>query len=188
VRLHHLTRNRHDDVAAAARSALVGLASDRRVLRRLLARLSDPRSSRLDCPPDRVLFLAAADPERLIAATSTGRPLLAENGVRDALVHGWTAVLDDGGTAQDEDFVRHWLAVHAASQSDDLLSVLVEACAADFTSSVALRGIGRRWLRDTGIGPDFVARRRTTRALLRSIDEARADTQQTRTRLDGGQA
>ena len=95
VRLHHIARRR-DDVAQSAQSALLRLADDRRVLRRLLARLVDPERSDLREPRDRALFLAAADPARLLMRSSNGVPLLAEVGLPMAGGNRWRA--GHGGT------------------------------------------------------------------------------------------
>lgn len=172
MRLHHIARRR-DDVAQSAKSALLRLADDRRVLPRLLARLVDPERSDLHQSRDRNLFLAAAGPIRLLTTSSGGRPLLSEAGVRKALVHGWAVVLRRGSKAEYEDDVRRWLEVATAQRVDDLLSVLVEACRTEFAVSAMLSSVAYRWLRDTGGGPDTEARRGTVRRLLHAIDEAR---------------
>jgi len=86
VRLHHAAKHRDDDVAKAAQSALLALSEDRRVLRRLLTRLVEPERSDLRQPRDRALFLAAADPARLLMRSSDGVPLLAEVGLHSYAV------------------------------------------------------------------------------------------------------
>ena len=89
VRLHHLTFHCDPDVARAARVEILRLAADRRILRRLLARLTDHKFGRL--PVNRRLFLAvAAAPDRL----AEGLPLVDEKVVRQQLVEGWKAVFD----------------------------------------------------------------------------------------------
>ncbi len=172
VRLHHIARRR-DDVAQSAQSALLRLADDRRVLRRLLARLVDPERSDLRQPRDRDLFLAAADPARLLMRSSSGRPLLAEVGLRGALVRGWADSLRYGSKAEYEELVRRWMEVCTARRVDDLLDILVAACRTEFAVSATLSSVAYRWLRDTEGGSDTEARRGTVRRLLQAIDEAR---------------
>ena len=175
VRLHHIARRR-DDVAQSAQSALLRLADDRRVLRRLLARLVDPERSDLREPRDRALFLAAADPARLLTRNSSGRPLLAEVGLRRALVRGWADSLRYGSRAEYEEPVRRWLEACAARCVADLLDILVAACRTEFATSATLSSVAFRWLEETGGGPDTEARRHTVRGLDRAIDDARTTT------------
>jgi hypothetical protein len=185
VRLHHLTRHRDDEVARSAQSALLRLSDDRRVLRRLLARLVEPRRSNLHEPRDRGLFLAAvADPGRLLMRSSNGRPLLAEAAMRSALVHGWAVVLQHGAKAEYEGCVRQWFEVAMARRSDAVLDVLVEACRAEFGASAILVAAAYRWLESAG-GPEADAPRRTVRRLLHAIDDAMVMTDE---RLDEGRA
>jgi hypothetical protein len=171
VRLHHLTRHRDVGVVRTAESALLRLGDDRRILRRLLARLVDSRRSNLHEPRDRSLFLAVADPGRLLTRSSSGRPLLAEAGVRSALVHGWAVVLRHGTKAEYEGCVRQWFEVATARRADTVLDVLVEACRADFGASATLAKAAYRWL-ESADGPESTARRRTVGRLLRAIDDA----------------
>ncbi|GAA1195482.1 hypothetical protein [Pseudonocardia alaniniphila] len=171
VRLHHLSRHHDEEVGTIAQSELLRLGSDRQILRRLLARLVNPKRSNLHESHDRGLFLAVADPERLLTRSSSGRPLLAEVGVRSALVRGWAVVLSHGTKAEYEGYVRQWFEVATGRQVDDGLDVLVEACRADFGALATLASAAYRWLEDTG-GLEAEARRRTVRGLLRAIDDS----------------
>ncbi len=173
VRLHHLARNRDDDVAATARAALVGLAEDRRVLRVLLSRLVDRERRRLEYPRDRSLFLTAAHPGRLLGEAGGGRPLLAESGVRCDVVRGWRLVFRHGGKAEYGAFVQRWLDTHVAHRQDELLHVLVEACNAEFATSAALSSLAGVWLRNSDDEAGAAQRRDTARKLFCAIDHAR---------------
>jgi hypothetical protein len=128
VRLRHLTRHGDEELAGAAQSALHRLSNDRRILRRLLARLADPTRSNLCGLRDRSLFLVVVEPGRLLMSDSSGRPLLIEAGVRNALVHGWAEVLRYGTKAEYEGALRQWFEVVSGRWGDDVLSVLVDAC------------------------------------------------------------
>lgn len=172
VRLHHLTKNRNDAVAESAREGLLTLTEDRRFLRRLLARLTDPVRGRLDDPRERELFLTVADACRLVATTGTGRPLIAEAIVRRQLADGWHAVLSWGREPEYGDYVWRWLDTYTASRQHDLLTVLVAACKGELGHLATLDGIGRRWLRGREAQADDAAARQTIRRLNSGIDEA----------------
>ena len=172
MRLHHATRHRDTDVAKAAQSALLGLSEDRRVLRRLLTRLVEPERSDLRQPRDRALFLAASDPARLLMRSSNGLPLLAEVGLRRALVRGWADSLRYGSRAEYEEPVRRWLEACTVRRVTGLLDILVAACPTEFATSATLSSVAFRWLKETDGGPDTEARRHTVRGLLRAVDDA----------------
>lgn len=172
VRLHHLTRNRDDGVAEAARVGLLTLAEDRRLFRRLLARLTDPARRRLDDPRERSLFLTVADARRLAATTGSGRPLIVEATVRGQLVDGWEAVLTTGRKPEYVNYVWQWLDAYTASRQDDLLTVLVDACGAELAHLAMLDGIGRHWLRGREARTDDATARQTVQRLSSSIDAA----------------
>ena len=188
VRLHHLTRHDEDDVAMSARHALLRLADDRRLLRRTLARLVTPELSNLHEPRGRSLFLALADPERLLKRSSSGRPLLGEPGVRNALVSGWAAVLLYPSRAEYEGRVRHWFDVATEQRVDDLLAVLVDACRADFAVSATLVGAAYRWLEETADERAPSDRRQTVRTILRAVDGAIGMDARDDMRLDEGRS
>lgn len=172
VRLHHLARNRDDGVAESARVKLLTLTEDRRLFRRLLARLTDPVRSRLEDPRERSLFLAVADAGRLAATTDFGRPLIVESAVRRQLVVGWRAVFSAGRKPEYVDYVWQWLGAYSASRQQDLLTVLLEACGAEFAHLATLYAMGRRWLRRReGRAEDAVAHQ-TIQRLDSSIDAA----------------
>jgi len=170
VRLHHLTRNRDDGVAEAARVKLITLIEDRRLLRRLLARLTDPTYSRLADSCERRLFLATVDAHRLTESADFRRPLIVEAEIRRQLVNGWRAVLGEGRQPEYVDYVRQWLDTYLASRQDDLLTVLVEACAAKFAHLATLHKIGLDWLCGREQTADNPAARRTIQRLYGSIN------------------
>jgi hypothetical protein len=164
VRLHHLTFHRNSDVARVARVEILRLAADRRIFRRLLARLTDHRFGRLLV--NRRIFLAAAAPDRLIA----GSPLVAEKVVRQQLVEGWRAVLNYDEKRDYESVVRRWFNTHAMGGNDALLDVLVEACGIGFDSRATVFAIGRQWSRESGREIDGLSRRATFSYLESGID------------------
>jgi hypothetical protein len=187
VRLHHLTLHRDEELAGTARSALDWLSDDRRVLRRLLARLADPTRSNLSEPRDRSLFLVVAEPNRLLVSNSSGRPLLSEAGVRSAIVHGWAEVLRYGTKAEYEGSLRQWFEVVTGRWGDGVLNVLVEACRADFRASATLESAANRWLENAD-RPEVDVRRGTVHRLRRAIDAALEMTVPADERLDEGQS
>jgi hypothetical protein len=173
VRLHHLTRHRDDHIAWLARSALLTLAGERRIFRRLLSRLIESPYSRLDRLADRSLFLSAADPGILTGVPELGTRLISEPAVRRQLVVGWRAVLNWDRRLDYEAAVCRWLAIHADSQVDDLIAVLVEACSTRLAWFATLLAIGREWLAEQTEMSDVGRRRGTVNRLQAYIDAAR---------------
>jgi len=187
VRLHHLTRHSDEELAGTARSALHRLSDDRRVLRRLLARLGDPARSNFYELRGRSLFLVVAEPGRLLVSNSSGRPLLSEAGVRSALVYGWAEVLRYGTKAEYEGALQQWFEVVGGRWGDGVLRVLVEACRADFRASATLESAANRWLENAD-RPEVDVRRGTVHRLRRAIDAALDMTVPDDERLDEGQS
>jgi hypothetical protein len=103
-------------------------------------------------------------------------PLLAEVGLRRALVRGWADSLRYGSRAECEEPVRRWLEACTARCVADLLDILVGACRTEFATSATLSSVAFRWLEETGGGPDTEARRHTVRGLDRAIEDARTTT------------
>ena len=147
VRLHHLSKNYDNGVAEFARSALISLADEPRIFRRLLARLANPPRARLDIRAERDLFLAVAHPDRI-------GTLIAEHAVRSRLVTGWDAVFEHSGETEYVGHVYRWLDAHAVD--DRFLDVLIEACGNGFSRAVTLRTMGDRWSRTTTSDGDAV--------------------------------
>ena len=169
VRLHHLTFHRNGEVAGVARAEILRLAGDRRILRRLLARLTDQKFRRLVRPSDRRLFLTAATPDRL----DEGPPLVGEKVVRQQLVEGWKAVFDLDEKRDYENVVRRWLDAHATGGHRGLLDVLVDACGNRFCPRATLFAIGRQWCEENGRGPDGHSRLATFAYVESAIDAVR---------------
>jgi hypothetical protein len=145
AQLHHLSRNHDTRVAEAARSALISLTGDRRILRRLLARLTTSHCDRLDNVIDRDLFLAVARPTLLAGGEDDAKTLIADTDVRDELAISWEAILIHDRETEYEKSVHQWLDAHTVAQHHYFLDVLVEACGDDFWHAATLRTIGRRW-------------------------------------------
>jgi hypothetical protein len=147
VRLHHLSKNYDNGVAEFARSALISLADEHRIFRRVLARLANSPRARLDIRAERDLFLAVAHPDRI-------RTLIAEPAVRSRLVTGWDAVFEH---SDETEYVKHvygWFDAHAVDKR--FLDVLIEACGDGFSRAVTLRTMGDRWSRTTTSDGDAV--------------------------------
>jgi hypothetical protein len=187
VRLHHLTRHGDEELAGTAQSALHRLSDDRRFLRRLLARLGDPARSNFYDPRDRSLFLVVAEPGRLLASNSSGRPLLSDAGVRSTFVYGWAEVLRYGNRAEYEGALRQWFEVIGGRWGDGVLRVLVEACRADFRTSATLESAANRWLANANQS-EVGIRRGTVHRLRRAIDTALDMTVPDDERVDEGQS
>jgi hypothetical protein len=125
VRLHHVARRER---GTTAREALLALVSgDRRFLRQILRRLTDPEMVRRDLDVD--LFLDIANPALLTDPGRRHRALIDDDMVRQQLTDGWGSAFarpsDDTWRSQAE----HWLD-HAATDlrhQHALLGVLVEA-------------------------------------------------------------
>jgi hypothetical protein len=166
VRLHRLTFHRDVDVARAARVEILRLTADKRILRRLLARLTDPKFRRMARLSDRRLFLAAGTPDRLVEGSS----LVGEKVVSQQLVYGWRTIFESDDKRDYEGVVRRWFNAHAMGGHDALLDVLVEACGVSFDSRATVFAIGRQWSRESGRGIDGPSRRATFSYLESGID------------------
>ncbi|MGH3833752.1 MAG: hypothetical protein ACRDRS_25495 [Pseudonocardiaceae bacterium] len=148
VRLHHIVR-RHPGTATgeAARDALRKLVdSDRRLYRRLLARVTDDLMK--DTARDVALFLELAAPDRLIQPP----PLISDAAVGAQLRTGWTAVLGGLSSPDCTHPVRTWLAAaHEDNQYRELLlTVLVEADEGQGDQLSRLYVIARDWAHAPG--------------------------------------
>jgi len=164
VLLHHFSRNRDSRVAGAARSALASLTDDRRVVRRLLARLTTSPHGRLDSV-DRVLFLAAARPTTLTSGGDDAETLMADPDVRRELRIGWGAILSYCREAEYEKYVHRWLDAHVVDQTYGFLDVLVAACGDGFLPAATVRTIARHWYDGTPGSDDREDRWRTVQEL-----------------------
>ena len=98
--------------------------------------------------------------------SSNGLPLLAEVGLRRALVRGWADSLRYGSRAEYEEPVRRWLEACTVRRVTGLLDILVAACPTEFATSATLSSVAFRWLKETDGGPDTEARRHTVRGLF----------------------
>ncbi|MGW6014479.1 ABC transporter substrate-binding protein [Streptomyces sp. NPDC055210] len=137
VRLHHLARRTQGPTGVRAREALTRLArSDDRLHRRMLDRLGAGITQK-QWAADIDLFLALADPVRLVESRT----------VRESLTVCWSAALrqpvDSWSPA-----VRRWLDACADHRrSECVLKVLVAACAADSRVSGQLYRVALDWQR-----------------------------------------
>ncbi|EPH46221.1 hypothetical protein ABT390_06835 [Streptomyces aurantiacus] len=159
VRLHHLARRGEGRVSADAQAAVVALAhSDNRLYQLMLSRLSTGMERRLG-DRDSELFLALADPIRLIRSQR----------VRTLLAQAWRVTLRRPDERWAE-CVSRWLSagVAYAEYQPHVLEVLATACASDCRTAGRLFRVARAWRRaPVGTG---AARVDTLDRLLRAID------------------
>ncbi|QIB46923.1 hypothetical protein [Streptomyces aureoverticillatus] len=160
VRLHHLARRARGRVLKDAREATLRLArSDNRLYRRMLDRLSTGMAQGQWGDSDNALFLALADPIRLIRSGN----------VRTLLARGWSETL----RRLDQHWAGHvsnWLnaCVTDTAHRTLVLNVLASACASDGRTSGRLYRAARIWQReDSGSAAE---RKDTVVHLLREID------------------
>ncbi|MFI6341157.1 ABC transporter substrate-binding protein [Streptomyces sp. NPDC050535] len=160
VRLHHLARRAEGPTGVAAQGAVLRLArSENRLYQRMLDRLSTSIAQKR-WPADFKLFLAVADPVRLIGSQI----------VRDSLTLGWA-----GAVSRPVEFwapaVAHWLnSAGGQGRRDFALDVLVAACATDSHVSGRLYRVALDWQRE---GPDLTGERaNTVYQLLEKINTA----------------
>jgi hypothetical protein len=158
VRLHQLARRHRGTVSAA----LVDLVrDDRRLFSLLVRRLSG------HWPADADLFAALADPARLVDSGLVDSGLV-DSGLIDDAVTGWHAVLVAGPSV---DALRGWLTAAVDDRwRDQLLNVLVDACAPDVNLYGRLYVVVRDWAREPA--PDGAVRSATAAALFDKIDSA----------------
>ncbi|MFE7070983.1 ABC transporter substrate-binding protein [Streptomyces sp. NPDC057620] len=137
VRLHHLARGTQGSTGARAQVALTRLArSDDRLYRRMLDRLGAGITQK-QWGVDIDLFLAVADPVRLVASRR----------VRESLAGCWNAALRRPVDSWSPT-VRQWLDACADDRRRDcVLEVLVAACAADNRVSGQLYRVALDWQR-----------------------------------------
>jgi hypothetical protein len=123
VRLHNVARRKH---GCGAHRALVELVStDRRFLRQMLSRLTDP--GRRKWPVDPWLFLEIADPRIITHPGTRNHSLITEETVFSQLGVGWNLVFTD---LENEHWGSHaynwfWYAVHDDEHRHLLLDVLI---------------------------------------------------------------
>ena len=156
VRLHHRARRETGDESPTARSALLSLTSQSRVLLRLLL---DRLVTGFDSfTVDLNLFLEAVDPWQLTDTTTRSQPLAADATVRSHLVRGWhTAMSRRPDLAWPT--VRSWLQTAGfLDDPDPLLSILAEASGHDIRLLGALHVVTRDWSRSDTNGSDIAAR------------------------------
>lgn len=125
VRLHHVARRKK---GGEAHQALVALASiDRRSLRQMLGRLTDPESDARRWDADPAIFLDIADPVVLTDPGERNRPLMAERAAIGQLVVGWRLVFTNLAYEIWLPCVRRWLERAAVDERHrhSLLDVLV---------------------------------------------------------------
>jgi DNA polymerase III delta prime subunit len=126
VRLHHLARRER---GTRARQALAGLVSeDRRFLRQMLNRLTDPNPERKKWAVDVDLFLELAVPEALTVAGPHSHALIRESAVRRQLTDGWSLAFDNTPPEEWRPHAERWLqcAVRDGGYRHELLEVLIE--------------------------------------------------------------
>jgi DNA polymerase III delta prime subunit len=126
VRLHHLARRER---GTRARQALAGLVSeDRRFLRQMLNRLTDPNPERKKWAVDVDLFLELAVPEALTVPGPHSYALIRESAIRGQLADGWSLVFANTPLETWRPHARRWLqcAVRDGGYRHELLEVLIE--------------------------------------------------------------
>ncbi|MFF5568897.1 ABC transporter substrate-binding protein [Streptomyces sp. NPDC012623] len=161
VRLHHLVRRAERPVEENAQRALLHLAhSDNRLYRLLLARID----TELPDNPWRAeanVFLAVADPTRLIGQAS----------VRAVLSSGWAGVLRRRSVEDWRPTAARWLTACGDLRYQDIvLDVLVDACRGESSALGSLYQVACDWAREPSDGS--VNRTGTAASLLRKIDRA----------------
>ncbi|MEI5103598.1 hypothetical protein RB200_40230 [Streptomyces sp. PmtG] len=163
VRLHHLARRAGPGKGrpgADPQEAVISLArSDNRLYRLLLTRLSGDGDQRRWAKRDSALFLALADPVRLVRS----RP------VRTLLAQGWSQALlrpeDEWGES-----LSLWLNACAryVEHRPHILEILTAASVSDCHTVGRLYRIARAWQHSTTHGA--AERAETVRCLLHAID------------------
>ncbi|WP_329032308.1 hypothetical protein OIE71_05065 [Streptomyces sp. NBC_01725] len=136
VRLHHLARR--EDQGTSAREALLHLArEDRRLSRRMLARVASALSPAAGEFPtarfrqqDLILFLEHSAPEPLVDAGTRTHSLIHEPTVRNDLTRGWTEVFRDVPAGRWTPYAEKWFAAACALPlvADLMLDTLITAC------------------------------------------------------------
>jgi hypothetical protein len=177
VRLRHLTRHPHEQVAMRAVEALAEVVgSDRERMRYLLTRLTGGRAPGAE-PRDAHLFLTIVAPESLVVRRGRNRSLLADAGVRSRLAERWHDVLDSLPSERYEPVLHRWLSVQAEAGPPDshaLVSVLVAACDSRFDLLSSLHAAARSWLRTLPREPQRSWGRRSVDGLYSAIGAAAA--------------
>lgn len=160
VRLHHLARRGKDRVGTDAQEAVLRLArSDNRLYQLMLGRLSTDGESRRWAERDSALFLALADPIRLVRSPR----------VRTLLAQGWSDALRRPDE-QWAEHVSHWLnaCVGYTEHQARILEILAAAGTSDCRTAGRLFRAARAWQRSsTGAAAE---RADTVHRLLRAID------------------
>jgi hypothetical protein len=138
VRLHHVARRKK---GGEAHQALVSLVrTDRRSLRQMLGRLTDPEPDARRWDADLGIFLDVADPVILTDLRERNRPLMAEKAAFRQLIVGWRLVFTNLDYEAWAPCARRWLEraadderhrnslldvlVHGGAQSADVLACL----------------------------------------------------------------
>ncbi|MFF9897154.1 ABC transporter substrate-binding protein [Streptomyces longispororuber] len=161
VRLHHLARRGRGRVGARAQEAVLALAaSDNRLYQLMLSRLGTHREHHRGAIRDSALFLALADPVRLIRSER----------VRGLLAQAWSESLRHPDEHWAE-CVFDWLGACARSTGHrpHIVDVLARACASDTRTAGRLYRVARAWQRSLDQA-DRADRVEVVDRLLRAID------------------
>jgi hypothetical protein len=160
VRLHHIVRRHTDTAGTAARDVLLCLVNrNSRMCRFLLDRLMRGLMTAEYAVADLALFLELIAPDRLTYSSRRTSPLIDDETVRDQLVTGWRAALDESPSLNCSHYVGTWLAACEDERYRELLlTVLIKAGDGRNDLLSRLYVMGHRWARaDDACQPERIS-------------------------------